>query len=115
MSPWASGYGRRVSHPPVLDPATEPIAAGDSLENPCTRERGVLAAVHRPRGPDRFRLDGEESIAGSGEVVEIRRGHWHDWWNAGDEVAVARVWVSDGARFLRMIETNFGLARDPGG
>ncbi|HEX5928052.1 MAG TPA: cupin domain-containing protein [Solirubrobacterales bacterium] len=59
-----------------------------------------------------FRLDGEESVAGPGEVVEIPRGHWHDWWNAGDGVAVARVWVSDGLRFTQMIETLFGLARD---
>jgi quercetin dioxygenase-like cupin family protein len=59
-----------------------------------------------------FRLDGTESVAGPGDVVEIPRGRWHDWWNAGDEVAIARVWVSDGVRFLQMIETLFGLARD---
>ena len=59
-----------------------------------------------------FRLDGIESVAGPGDVVEIPRGSWHDWWNAGEEVAVARVWVSDGVRFLQMIETLFGLARD---
>ena len=59
-----------------------------------------------------FRLDGAESVAGPGEVVEIPRGSWHDWWNAGDDVAVARVFVSDGVRFLLMIETLFGLARD---
>lgn len=59
-----------------------------------------------------FRLDGSESIAGPGEVVEIPREHWHDWWNAGEEEATARVWVSDGARFLQMIETLFGLAQD---
>lgn len=45
-------------------------------------------------------------------MVEIGRGHWHDWWNASEEEAVARVWVSDGVRFLQMIETLFGLARD---
>src|SRR4051794_19067656 len=28
-----------------------------------------------------FRLNGEESVAGPGESVEIRRGSWHDWWN----------------------------------
>jgi mannose-6-phosphate isomerase-like protein (cupin superfamily) len=135
-----------VSHPAILEPATEPIAPGDPLENPCTRERGVL--VKSPwEGEDRsldadlyvqpggavvgehihenfderftvksgriaFKLDGVESIAGPGEVVAIPRGHWHDWWNAGDEEAVARVWVSDGVRFLQMIETLFGLARD---
>ena len=135
-----------MSHPPALDPATQPFVAGDSLENPCTGERGVL--VKAPwEGNDRsleadlyvqpggavagehvhsnfderftvragriaFRLDGSESVAGRGEVIEIPRGHWHDWWNAGEEEAVARVWVSDGARFLQMIETLFGLAQD---
>ena len=55
----------------------------------------------------------QESVAGPGEVVEIPRGSWHDWWNASDEEeAVARVFVSDGARFLLMIENLFGLARD---
>jgi hypothetical protein len=135
-----------VSHPPILPPATESFAAGDSLENPCTGERGVLAKapwegsdpsleadlyvqpggavvgehIHHDfnerftvkQGRIAFRLDGVEAVAGPGEVVEIPRGHWHDWWNAGEEEAVARVWVSDGARFLQMIETLFGLARD---
>jgi mannose-6-phosphate isomerase-like protein (cupin superfamily) len=59
-----------------------------------------------------FRLDGEESVAGPGESVEIPRGSWHDWWNAGDEEAVAEVYVSDGTRFMLMIENLFGLARD---
>ncbi|HWI96688.1 MAG TPA: cupin domain-containing protein [Solirubrobacterales bacterium] len=59
-----------------------------------------------------FRLNGVESIAGPGDMVEIPRGSWHDWWNAGEEVGVARVRVSDGARFGQMIETLFGLARD---
>lgn len=60
-----------------------------------------------------FRLDGRESVAGPGEVVEIPRGSWHDWWNASDQdEAVARVAVSDGVRFILMIENLFGLARD---
>ena len=46
-------------------------------------------------------------------MVEIPRGSWHDWWNASDdEEAVARVFVSDGTRFVLMIENLFGLARD---
>ncbi|HEX6227905.1 MAG TPA: cupin domain-containing protein [Solirubrobacterales bacterium] len=135
-----------MSRPPILEPATEPFTAGDSLENPCTGELGVLvkapwegddpsleADLHVQPGGQvvgehihhnfderftvragriAFRLDGVEAIAGRDEVVEIPRGHWHDWWNAGEEEAVARVWVSDGARFLQMIETLFGLARD---
>jgi mannose-6-phosphate isomerase-like protein (cupin superfamily) len=136
-----------VSHPPILEPATEPIAEGEELENPKTGERGVL--VKSPwSGEDRsleadlyvrpggavvgehihhhfderftvksgriaFKLDGVESVAGPGEVVEIPSGHWHDWWNASDtEEASARVYVSDGRRFIQMIETLFGLARD---
>jgi len=60
-----------------------------------------------------FKLDGAESVAGPGDVVEIPRGHWHDWWNASSEQeASARVWVSEGARFIQMIETLFGLASD---
>jgi mannose-6-phosphate isomerase-like protein (cupin superfamily) len=135
-----------MSHPPILEPAKEPLRIGEALENPCTGEKGVIVKLPW-EGADRsleadlyvqpggavvgehihhkfeerftvkegriaFRLDGEESIAGPGEVVEIPRGHWHDWWNAGDEVAVARVQVSDGLRFVQMIETLFGLARD---
>ena len=59
-----------------------------------------------------FRLDGNESVAEPGAVVEIPQGSWHDWWNAGEQEAVARVYVSDGARFLQMIENFFGLGRD---
>lgn len=135
-----------MSHPTTFEPATEPIRVGESLDNPCTGERGVVVKspweggdssleadlyvqpggavvgehIHHDfderftvkEGKIAFRLDGEESVAGPGEVVEIPRGHWHDWWNAADQVSVARVWVSDGRRFLQMIETLFGLARD---
>jgi mannose-6-phosphate isomerase-like protein (cupin superfamily) len=60
-----------------------------------------------------FRLDGEESVAGPAQSVEIPRGSWHDWWNASaQEEAVAEVYVSDGTRFMMMIENLFGLARD---
>jgi mannose-6-phosphate isomerase-like protein (cupin superfamily) len=60
-----------------------------------------------------FRLNGAESEAGPGDVVEIPSGSWHDWWNASDEEeAVARVTVSDGERFVLMIENMFGLAND---
>ncbi len=60
-----------------------------------------------------FKLNGEESVAGPGDSVEIPRGSWHDWWNASqDEEAAARVFVSDGDRFILMIENLFGLARD---
>jgi mannose-6-phosphate isomerase-like protein (cupin superfamily) len=135
-----------VTRPSALEPATEPLSVGDTLENPRTGELGILVKtpwegedpsleadlhvqpggavvgehVHRhfderftvKEGRIGFRLDGNESVAGPGDVVEIPRGSWHDWWNAGKGVGVARVRVSAGARFLQMIETLFGLARD---
>ena len=135
-----------MSRPPVLEPATRPLVAGDTLDNPITGEFGVL--VKAPwEGEDRsfegnltvqpggavigehvhhnfderfavtagqitFRLDGSESVAGPGDVVEIPSGHWHDWWNAGAEEAIVVAYVSEGDRFLQMIETIWGLARD---
>jgi quercetin dioxygenase-like cupin family protein len=81
--------------------------AGEHI-HPDLDERFIVKA-----GRIGFRLDGKESVAGPGESVEIPRGSWHDWWNASDdEEAVAEVYVSDGSRFLLMIENLFGLARD---
>jgi hypothetical protein len=99
-----------VSHPPALAAPTEPFSAGDRLENPCTGELGVL--VKAPWEGDDPSLEADLHVQPGGDVVEIPRGSWHDWWNAGEEVGVARVRVSDGARFGQMIETLFGLARD---
>src|SRR5262245_1037921 len=136
-----------MSHPDALAAPTEPLVAGDSLENPVTGERGVIVKtpwegddhslvadlyvqpggavagehVHKEfdeqftvkSGRIGFRLNGKESEAGPGEVVDIPRGSWHDWWNASDsEEASARVFVSEGGRFLLMIENLFGLGRD---
>ena len=135
-----------MSHPPILEPATEPVRTGDSLENPATGERGTILKSPfegddrsleaelrvRPGGAvvgehihhsidERFtvvsgtigyKLDGKKGIAKAGDVVELPRGHWHDWWNAGDDELVARVYVSDGVRFLQTIENLFGLAAD---
>jgi hypothetical protein len=36
----------------------------------------------------------------------------HDWWQVGDEVAEVVVEVAPGERFVAMIGTMFGLARD---
>ena len=135
-----------MSRPPILEPATQPLVAGETLDNPVTGEFGVLAKtpwegedrsfegelsvqpggavigehIHHnfeerftvTAGQITFRLDGSESVAGPGDVVEIPSGHWHDWWNAGEEQATALVYVSEGDRFLQMIETIWGLARD---
>ena len=58
-----------------------------------------------------MKLDGQTSILREGETAVIEPGAWHDWWNAGDRDARARVEVTPGERFAHLIETLFGLAR----
>jgi hypothetical protein len=41
----------------------------------------------------------------------VEAGVWHDWWNAADRNARARVEITPGERFAHMIETLYGLAR----
>ena len=58
-----------------------------------------------------LKLDGETRILSEGETAVVEAGVWHDWWNAGDRDARARVEITPGERFAHMIETLFGLAR----
>jgi quercetin dioxygenase-like cupin family protein len=58
-----------------------------------------------------LKLDGQTSTLHEGESAVIEPGAWHDWWNASDRDARARVEVTPGERFAHMIETMFGLAR----
>ena len=58
-----------------------------------------------------LKLDGQTSTLQEGESAVIEPGAWHDWWNASDRDARARVEVTPGERFAHMIETMFGLAR----
>ena len=51
------------------------------------------------------------SILRQGETAVIEPGIWHDWWNASDRDARVRVEITPGERFVRVIETFFGLAR----
>jgi quercetin dioxygenase-like cupin family protein len=55
--------------------------------------------------------DGRISILHREETAVIEPGVWHDWWNAGDRDVRVRVEITPGERFVRMIETFFGLAR----
>lgn len=57
-------------------------------------------------------LDGRQSTLRAGESAEVEPGVWHDWWNDSDDDALVRVEVSPGTRFVHMIETLFGLARE---
>lgn len=58
-----------------------------------------------------LKLDGQTSVLREGESAVVEAGVWHDWWNAGDRDALARVEITPGERFAHMIETLFGLAR----
>ncbi len=58
-----------------------------------------------------LKRDAQTSILREGESAVIEAGVWHDWWNASDRDARARVEITPGERFADMIETLFGLAR----
>ena len=58
-----------------------------------------------------LKRDGETTVLREGESAVIEAGVWHDWWNASDRNARARVEITPGERFGHMIETLYGLAR----
>jgi quercetin dioxygenase-like cupin family protein len=58
-----------------------------------------------------LKRDGQTSVLREGESAVIEAGVWHDWWNASDRDARARVEITPGERFGHMVETLFGLAR----
>jgi len=81
----------------------------------------VVGEHHHPAMHERFSVlegeltvlrDGERSTLGEGESADIEPGVWHDWWNEGDVDAMVRVEFTPGERFVHMIETLFGLARE---
>jgi quercetin dioxygenase-like cupin family protein len=58
-----------------------------------------------------LKRDGQTSVLREGESAVIDAGVWHDWWNASDRDARARVEITPGERFAHMVETFYGLAR----
>ncbi len=83
---------------------------------------GRVAAAHRhPVITERFHvLSGEvgfllgdrEETLGAGGEAEVPAGTLHDWWQVGEEPAEVVVEVDPGDRFVEMVGTLFGLARD---
>ncbi|MGY1694432.1 cupin domain-containing protein [Geodermatophilus sp. SYSU D00814] len=86
------------------------------------RPGGRVAAPHvHPGSAERFRVlagqvafrvGGEDAVLGAGESAEVPPGTEHDWWQVGDEEAQVLVEVAPGDRFVRVVATTFGLARD---
>lgn len=59
-----------------------------------------------------YRLGGVEGTAGAGARIDIPAGIWHDWWHTGEGETICRVTITPGDRFVQMIRTLWGLARD---
>ncbi len=101
--PWLNPEGRTVAELTALPGAR---VAGEHL-HPSLHERfsvmeGELTVVR----------DGRRSTLHAGESADIEPMTWHDWWNEAEVDAVVRVEITPGERFVHLIETTFGLARE---
>jgi len=101
--PWENPEGRGVAELTALPGAR---VMGEHL-HPALHERfsvieGELTVVR----------DGRRSVLRADESAHIEPGVWHDWWNEAERNAVVRVEFTPGERFVHMIETMFGLARE---
>jgi mannose-6-phosphate isomerase-like protein (cupin superfamily) len=101
--PWHNSESRAVAELTALPGAR---VVGEHL-HPALHERFSVL-----RGELTVVLGGGSSMLRAGESADIDPGVWHDWWNEGQEDAVVRVEITPGERFVHMIETLFGLARE---
>jgi quercetin dioxygenase-like cupin family protein len=100
--PWQAPEGRGVAEVTALVGSRVP----GEHRHPNLVERFTVL-----QGELTVRLDGRTFVLHEGQTNEVRRGQWHDWWNASDRDALVRVETIPGERFLHMIETLFGLAQ----
>jgi mannose-6-phosphate isomerase-like protein (cupin superfamily) len=101
--PDASPHGALVGHLTVRPGGR--VAAAHM--HPTIRER-----FHVLEGKVGFLLHKQEQVLGPGDTAEVPAGTRHDWWQLGEEEAQVVVEVDPGSRFVEMIGTLFGLARD---
>jgi mannose-6-phosphate isomerase-like protein (cupin superfamily) len=101
--PWSNPEGRAVAELRAVPGAR---VAGEHLHPRIEEVFRVL------EGELTVLRNGERSTLHQGEAAEIAPGTWHDWWNEGAVDALVRVEVTPGERFVHMIETLFGLARE---
>ena len=59
-----------------------------------------------------FLIGGEERVLAAGDQATVEPNVRHDWWQVGAETAEVVVEVAPGDRFVEMVGTLFGLARD---
>jgi quercetin dioxygenase-like cupin family protein len=72
----------------------------------------ITERFHVIRGQVAFMIDGRERVLASGDSARVPPGVRHDWWQVGAETAEVVVEVAPGDRFVEMVGTLFGLARD---
>ncbi len=101
--PWLNDEGRAVAELTALPGAR---VVGEhlhpALHESFSVEEGELTVLR----------DGQKSVLHAGERADIQPGVWHDWWNECEVDAIVRVEITPGERFVHMIETLFGLARE---
>lgn len=101
--PWQNPQGRAVAELTALPGAR---VLGEHL-HPTLHERFTVM-----RGELSVVRDGRRSTVHAGQSTDIEPGTWHDWWNEAAADAIVRVEVTPGERFVHLIETTFGLARE---
>ncbi len=101
--PWLNDEGRAVAELTALPGAR---VAGEHMHP------ALLESFSVQEGELTVVRDGQKSVLRAGERAEIEPGVWHDWWNEGDADAIVRVEITPGERFVHMIETLYGLARE---
>jgi quercetin dioxygenase-like cupin family protein len=84
----------------------EGALVGEHL-HPCHHQRVTVLS-----GTVGLRLAGCEQLAEAGDVVDIRAGVPHFWWNAGEEDVHALVEMWPGRHLESVIATLSGLAND---
>lgn len=75
--------------------------------HPTTTER-----FHVIQGQVGFLIGEEEHLLGPGDAAEVPPNTLHDWWQVSEETAEAIVEVTPGDRFVELVGSFFGLARD---
>jgi quercetin dioxygenase-like cupin family protein len=73
---------------------------------------GIRERFHVIEGRVGFQIGDSERELGPGEAAEAPPGTVHDWWQLGDEEAQVLVEVTPGDRFVELVGTMFGLARE---
>lgn len=72
----------------------------------------ITERFHVLQGEVGFLLGDRRTTLGAGQEAVVPAGTVHDWWQTGEEVAQVIVEVDPGDRFVEMVGTMFGLARD---